>query len=46
MLRADSALRAADWVTFGKVWDSLRKSFGIGPDSVSADELARPRSRD
>ncbi|MEO7985266.1 MAG: hypothetical protein ABI766_01945, partial [Gemmatimonadales bacterium] len=35
MLRADSALRAADWVTFGNVWDSLRKSFGIGPDTVA-----------
>jgi uncharacterized protein len=33
MIRADSALKTGDWVTFGKVWDSLRKSFGIGPDS-------------
>ena len=27
--RADSALRLGDWVTFGRTWDSLRKSFGI-----------------
>ena len=29
VLRADSALRAGDWVTFGKAWESLRRTFGI-----------------
>ncbi len=32
MLQADSALRSADWVTFGRVWESLRKAFGISPE--------------
>jgi hypothetical protein len=32
MLRADSALRAGDWMTFGRVWESLRKAFGMPPD--------------
>ncbi|HEY8257684.1 MAG TPA: UPF0182 family protein [Gemmatimonadales bacterium] len=31
--RADSALRAGDWVTFGRAWDTLRKSFGIQTES-------------
>lgn len=29
LLHADSALRIGDWVTFGKAWETLRKSFGI-----------------
>jgi hypothetical protein len=33
LLRADSALRAGDWVTFGRAWDTLRKSFGIQTES-------------
>ena len=33
LLRADSALRAGDWVTFGRTWDMLRKSFGIQTES-------------
>ena len=35
LLRADSALRLGDWVTFGRAWDSLRKSFGIQAESDS-----------
>jgi hypothetical protein len=33
LLRADSALRAGDWITFGRAWESLRKSFGIQTES-------------
>jgi hypothetical protein len=33
LLRADSALRLGDWATFGRTWDSLRKSFGIPTES-------------
>ncbi len=33
LLRADSALRVGDWVTFGRTWDMLRKSFGIQTES-------------
>lgn len=29
LLRADSALRAGDWATFGRIWETLRKSLGI-----------------
>ncbi len=29
MLRADSALRAADWAAFGRAWDSLRSVVGV-----------------
>jgi Uncharacterised protein family (UPF0182) len=34
ILRADSAQRLGDWVTFGRMWDSLRKSFGIPTESI------------
>ena len=33
LLHADSALRVGDWVTFGKAWETLRKSFGIEGES-------------
>lgn len=33
LLRADSALRVGDWVTFGRAWETLRKSFGIEAES-------------
>ncbi len=33
LLRADSALRSGDLITFGRAWEALRKSFGIPPES-------------
>lgn len=33
LLRADSALRAAAWQTFGLTWDSLRSALGLTQDS-------------
>ena len=33
LLRADSALRAGDWITFGRAWEALRKSFGVETES-------------
>jgi hypothetical protein len=33
LLHADSALRVGDWVTFGRAWKTLRKSFGIEAES-------------
>jgi len=33
LLHADSALKVGDWVTFGKAWEMLRKSFGIEEES-------------
>jgi uncharacterized protein len=35
LLRADSALRAADWDAFGNAWSSLRKTLGLPADSGS-----------
>jgi len=35
LLRADSALRAADWPTFGRAWSGLRRALGLPSDSVS-----------
>jgi hypothetical protein len=34
LLRADSALRGADWAAFGRAWDALRKTLGLPPDSA------------
>jgi hypothetical protein len=33
ILRADSALRAADWGAFGRAWSALRRTLGLPPDS-------------
>lgn len=33
LLRADSALRAADWETFGRAWSGLRRTLGVPSDS-------------
>jgi Uncharacterized conserved protein len=33
LLRADSALRAADWEAFGRAWSGLRRSLGLPSDS-------------
>jgi hypothetical protein len=33
LLRADSALRAADWEAFGRAWSMLRRALGLPPDS-------------
>jgi hypothetical protein len=33
LLRADSALRAADWDAFGRAWTSLRRTLGLPSDS-------------
>jgi len=33
LLRADSAIRAADWEGFGRAWSSLQRSLGIPSDS-------------
>jgi hypothetical protein len=35
MVRADSALRAADWVEFGQAWDALRRTLGLPGDSAA-----------
>ena len=34
LLRADSALRGADWAAFGRAWDALWKTLGLPPDSA------------
>ena len=33
LLRADSALRAADWEAFGRAWAGLRRALGLSSDS-------------
>lgn len=33
LLRADSALRGADWAEFGRAWEALRKTLGLPADS-------------
>ncbi len=33
ILRADSALRSADWGAFGRAWSALRRTLGLPPDS-------------
>jgi hypothetical protein len=33
ILRADSALRAADWDAFGRAWSGLRRTLGLPSDS-------------
>jgi hypothetical protein len=33
--RADSALRAGDWNTFGRAWTGLRDALGARPDTVA-----------
>ncbi|MEO6057154.1 MAG: UPF0182 family protein [Gemmatimonadales bacterium] len=33
LFRADSALRAADWETFGRAWSGLRRALSLPPDS-------------
>jgi hypothetical protein len=35
MERADSALRAADWVEFGQAWDGLRRTLGLPVDTAA-----------
>jgi hypothetical protein len=35
LLRADSALRAADWDGFGRAWSSLRRTLDLPPDSAA-----------
>ena len=35
LLRADSALRAADWDGFGRAWSSLRRALGLPSDSAA-----------
>jgi hypothetical protein len=35
LLRADSALRAADWEGFGSAWSRLRRTLGLPPDSAA-----------
>jgi hypothetical protein len=35
LLRADSALRAADWDGFGRAWSSLRRTLDLPPDSAT-----------
>lgn len=35
LLRADSALRAADWDRFGRAWSSLRRALGLPSDSAA-----------
>jgi hypothetical protein len=35
LLRADSALRAADWEAFGRAWGNLRNALGLPPDSAA-----------
>jgi hypothetical protein len=35
LLRADSALRAADWGAFGRAWSSLRRTLGLPSDSAA-----------
>ena len=35
ILRADSALRAADWEAFGRAWTGLRRALGLPPDSTA-----------
>lgn len=34
LLRADSALRGADWAAFGRAWEALRKTLGLPSDSA------------
>jgi uncharacterized protein len=34
VLRADSALRAADWTGFGRAWNGLRRAVGLSSDSA------------
>jgi uncharacterized protein len=33
LIRADSALRAADWEAFGRAWEGLRSALGLPADS-------------
>jgi hypothetical protein len=35
VLRADSALRAADWSRFGQAWNDLRRAVGLPSDSAA-----------
>ena len=35
LLRADSALRAADWDAFGSAWNGLRRALGLPSDSAA-----------
>jgi uncharacterized membrane protein (UPF0182 family) len=35
LLRADSALRAADWDAFGSAWKGLRRALGLPSDSAA-----------
>jgi hypothetical protein len=35
LLRADSALRAADWDAFGRAWNGLRRALGLPADSTA-----------
>ena len=35
LLRADSALRAADWEAFGRAWSDLQRSLGVTSDSAA-----------
>ena len=35
LLRADSALRTADWDAFGRAWEGLREALGLPPDSAA-----------
>lgn len=35
LLRADSALRAADWEAFGQAWSDLRRALGVSVDSAA-----------
>jgi hypothetical protein len=35
LLRADSALRAADWPRFGQAWNDLRRAVGLSSDSAA-----------
>jgi hypothetical protein len=34
LLRADSALRAADWSAFGQAWDGLRDALRVAADTA------------
>jgi hypothetical protein len=35
LVRADSALRAADWSAFGRAWNGLRRALGLSADSAA-----------
>ena len=35
VLRADSALRAADWDAFGSAWNGLRRALGLPADTAA-----------